>query len=120
MANFVSLVIFALSLAAGQVLFKKTALAMSGRPLIEGLLAVLAEPLFYLALALYGATTFLWIWILSRVPLTQAHPFVAGAMVLVPLLSVLLLGEKVSFVFWLGIAFIMLGILLTQYGIVQR
>jgi drug/metabolite transporter (DMT)-like permease len=120
MVNLISLLVFALSLALGQVLFKKTALAMTGRPFLEGLLAVFGEPLLYLALALYGATTFLWIWILSRVPLTQAHPFVAGAMILVPLLSVLLLGEKVSYVFWIGIAFVMLGILLTQYGIGSR
>lgn len=120
MVNLISLTVFALSLAIGQVLFKKTAIAMAGRPFLEGFIAVLGEPVLYLALALYGASTLLWIWILSRMPLTQAHPFVAGTMVLVPLLSVLLLGEKVSYVFWIGIALVMLGILLTQYGIGSR
>ena len=120
MVNLISLAVFALSLAFGQLLFKKTAVAMSGRPFFEGLMAVLAEPLLYLALALYAATTLLWIWILSRVPLTQAHPFVAGAMILVPLLSVSLLGEKVNYVFWIGIALVTVGILLTQLGIGER
>src|ERR1700730_14575439 len=100
MVNLISLLVFAVSLACGQVLFKKTALAMAGRPFLDGMLAVLGDPLLYLALAIYGATTFLWIWILSRVPLTQAHPFAAGAMVLVPLLGVFVLGERVSYVFW--------------------
>lgn len=117
MVNLISLSVFALSLAIGQVLFKKTALAMAGRPFLEGVQAVLGQPLLYLALVLYAATTLLWIWILSRVPLTQAHPFVAGTMVLVPLLSVLLLGERVGYVFWIGIAFVMVGIFLTQYGV---
>jgi drug/metabolite transporter (DMT)-like permease len=120
MINLISLTVFAFSLAIGQVLFKKSALAMAGRPFLEGFVAVLGEPVLYLALALYGASTLLWIWILSRMPLTQAHPFAAGAMILVPLLSVILLGERVSYVFWIGIAFVMFGILLTQYGIGSR
>jgi drug/metabolite transporter (DMT)-like permease len=120
MVNLISLVVFALSLALGQVLFKKTAVVMAGRPFLDGFMAVLTEPLLYLALLLYGATTFLWIWILSRVPLTQAHPFVAGAMILVPILSVSLLGERVTFIFWIGIALVMIGILLTQFGIAGR
>ena len=120
MVNLVGLLVFTLSLAAGQILFKKTALAMSGVPFVEGLRAVLVEPLLYAALALYGLTTLLWIWLLSRIPLTQAHPFMAASIIIVPVLSVLLLGERVSYVFWIGITFVTVGVLLTQLGIVRQ
>ena len=120
MTNLLGLLVFTFMLAIGQLLFKKTAVAMVGQPLRDGLLAVLCQPLFYAALTLYGFATLLWIWLLSRVPLSQAYPFVAGGVIIVPLLSVLLLGERVTFVFWLGAACVAIGVLLTQYGVAVR
>jgi drug/metabolite transporter (DMT)-like permease len=119
MVNLVALFTFTLSLAAGQILFKKTALTMSGLQPMEGLRVVLLQPLLYVALALYGFTTCLWIWLLSRIPLTQAHPFMAASIIVVPILSVFLLGERVTFVFWIGAVFVTLGVVLTQFGIVR-
>ncbi len=117
MLNLVCLLFFAVMLTAAQLLFKKTALAMAGRPFIEGLLAVALQPSLYIALAIYGVATFFWIWILSRVPLTQANPFLAVVIVLVPLTSVLFLGERVNFIFWVGAALVTAGVLVTQYSI---
>ena len=116
MINVTSLVIFTFTLALGQVLFKKVGLTMRGLPLGEGVTAVARDPALYGALALYGCATLLWIWILSRVPLSQAYPWVAIGTAIVPLLGWYLFDEHIAPVFWLGVALIMAGIILTQYG----
>jgi len=116
MINVASLLIFTVTLAIGQALFKKVGIAMRGLPLGEGMLAVAREPALYGALALYGGATLLWIWILSRVPLSQAYPWVAVGAAVVPLLGWYLFGERITPVFWLGVALIVVGIVLVQYG----
>ncbi|GAC1346260.1 MAG: hypothetical protein NVSMB18_27960 [Acetobacteraceae bacterium] len=71
---------------------------------------------FYLSLALYGVATALWIYVLSRVPLTMAYPWMAGAMVIVPLLGMFIFNERVAPIFWVGIAMIAVGLAITQLG----
>ena len=114
--NLVSLSVFTIALAVGQLLFKQVGLAVRGKPLGEAALTLAQAPALYAALALYGATTFLWIWILTRVPLMQAYPWVAAGVILVPLLSGYFFGERVAPVFWLGAGLIAVGLLLTQYA----
>jgi hypothetical protein len=41
---------------------------------------VIRQPALYAALTLYGFSTVLWIWIMSRLPLMQAHPWVDANM----------------------------------------
>jgi multidrug transporter EmrE-like cation transporter len=53
-------------------------------------------------------------FVLSRVPLIQAYPWVAGATVLVPLLGRFFYGEQVTSIFWVGMILILAGLLLTQ------
>jgi drug/metabolite transporter (DMT)-like permease len=115
--NFVSLAVVMMALAVGQVLFKHVGLAMRGRPLLDGLLMMARQPALYAALAIYGLATLLWIWILSRVPLMQAYPWVAATMAIVPLLGWFIFGERVGPIFWLGIALILVGMLLTQLAV---
>ena len=74
------------------------------------------DPVLYGALTLYGFATLLWIWILSRVPLSQAYPWIAVGTAIVPLLGWYLFDERVAPVFWVGVALIIAGILLVQYG----
>jgi multidrug transporter EmrE-like cation transporter len=114
--NFVSLGIFTLALAAGQLLFKRVALSIIGQPPAAGLLSLFRHPALYTALAIYGASTLLWIWILSRVPLMQAYPWAAAGVAIVPLIGWYAFGERVAPIFWLGVVLILAGILLTQYG----
>jgi drug/metabolite transporter (DMT)-like permease len=112
--HFASLAVVMVALAAGQVLFKHVGLAMRGRPLLDGFLLMARQPALYTALAIYGLATLLWIWILSRLPLTQAYPWMAISMVIVPLLGWFVFGERVTPVFWLGMVLILVGLLLTQ------
>jgi drug/metabolite transporter (DMT)-like permease len=116
MTNIISLATFTLMLAAGQLLFKRVGLSVSGLPLKAALLSLMRQPLLYAALALYGAATLLWIWILSRVPLSRAYPWVAFGVFIVPFLGWWLYDERVTPVFWLGVAVTVAGIVLTQYG----
>ena len=120
MINYVSLMIFTTSLAAGQVLFKQVGLIVRGQSPGEAVMMVLRQPALYAALTLYAFATALWIWILSRVPLMQAYPWVAVGMAIVPLLGWLVFGERVGPLFWLGVAFILMGVTLTQYAALAR
>ena len=110
------LVLLAVSLPAGQLLFKRASFSMQGKPLVEGFLALMALPSFYAALAIYGFTTAVWVFILSRMPLVEAYPWMASATVAVPLIGWLYFGERVGPMFWPGIVLVGVGLFLTQAG----
>jgi drug/metabolite transporter (DMT)-like permease len=116
MKDYVWLSVFATMLAGGQLLFKQIALMMHGKSFQDGMLTIAAAPALYFALSLYGGATLLWIWILSRVSLSQAYPWVALSLGTVPVLAMFVFNERVGNLYWLGIAFVMLGVLLTQYA----
>ena len=116
MVNTIALAIFTLTLSIGQLLFKQVGLSIRGLPMAEGLLSLARQPMLYAALTLYGFATLLWIWILSRVPLMQAYPWVSAGVVIVPLAGVYFFNERASPIFWLGVCLVVAGILITQYS----
>jgi drug/metabolite transporter (DMT)-like permease len=116
MSDYVWLSVFVTMLTGGQLLFKQVGLAMHGKPFKDGVLAIATAPTLYVALTLYAAATLLWIWILSRVSLSQAYPWVALAMGMVPVLAAYVFHERVGNLYWLGIALVVLGVSLTQYA----
>jgi drug/metabolite transporter (DMT)-like permease len=115
--NFTGLAIFSAMLAAGQLVFKNACLAMCGLPLRDGLLGLAQLPTFYAAIILYAVATLLWVWLLSRVTLMQAYPWVSAGVVIVPLLSGFIFGERVASTYWLGGVLIISGIAITQYSV---
>jgi drug/metabolite transporter (DMT)-like permease len=115
--NMIGLAIFSVMLAIGQLLFKQSGLSMRGMPLVDGLLSLARLPAFYAALCLYGFATLLWVWLLSRVTLMQAYPWVSAGVVIVPLLSGFIFGERVTPVYWFGAALVVAGIAVTQYSV---
>jgi drug/metabolite transporter (DMT)-like permease len=114
--NSILLATVAILLSAGQLLFKRAGLAIQGRPLADGLWTLIALPSFYLALTLYGVATVFWIYVLSRVPLIEAYPWITAASVAVPLIGWFYYGERVGPLFWVGLGLIAVGLLLTQIG----
>ena len=102
-----------LLLSAGQFLFKKTAAGLEARSLAEFLTALLTSPCFWAALTVYGAATLLWVFALSRVPLTGAMPFVALTFVIVPAIGAVFLGERLNLTYWLGVTLIIAGVFAT-------
>lgn len=103
-------VLFGLLLAAGQLLFK---LAANG---MDGLWSAATSPALMAALALYAATTALWVFILTRLPLSTAYPFSLLGAALVPLLAHFVFGEVISTKIVIGMVFVIFG-LFVMYGL---
>jgi undecaprenyl phosphate-alpha-L-ara4N flippase subunit ArnE len=101
-----------LMIAGGQVLFKLTSqrLAAVDAPFARAVF----DPVFILAVALYGVATILWIYVLKTVPLSFAYSFMALSFVFVPLLAMTFLGESVGIKTAIGSAFIIAGLLIVQ------
>lgn len=74
---------------------------------------ILTTPALLGGICLGGASTLLWIVVLSRFELSYAMPLLNGVYYLLILLaSVLVLGEMVTPVRWVGAALMVLGIAL--------
>jgi len=110
LVQYIALILCVIGIAIGQILFKLASHALGTR---ANLMALISSPYLIGGGMLYVAATFAWIWLLARVELSQAYPFMALSFVIVPLLSVFFLGEHVSYRYWLGIALIVAGIVLT-------
>jgi drug/metabolite transporter (DMT)-like permease len=103
-------------LVTGQFLFKQAGWAIRGRSLLDACLAILSLPVFYLAVSIYALATLLWVYVLSRVPLTLAYPWIACTTIAVPLIGRFVYAEQVTPFFWLGIGFVVVGFICTQIG----
>ena len=114
LAQLIGLVTFALSMATGQVLFKLGATRVAPASDVDGWINLIFQPIVISALALYGAATFLWLWLLQKIPLTTAYPFAALAFVLVPLGGWLFFDESVNIKYIGGVSLILAGVLLTS------
>lgn len=62
--------------------------------------------------ALYVAAAAAWLWVLSRVELTYAFPFFGLGYAGVVLSAVLLLHERPARLQWLGIGFVVAGVMM--------
>jgi drug/metabolite transporter (DMT)-like permease len=99
--------VFSLSLAVGQVLFKLAAGQFGQAITLDALLS----PYLIGALVLYAATTVLWIFILRAVPLSSAYPFSLLGAVLVIGVAALLLKEPVTVRQLVGAGVVVAGML---------
>lgn len=95
-----------LGMASGQILFKLA----SGH---GGLMEIFLFPMFWAAVVLFGLVTILWVLLLREVELSRAYPIMAETYVLVPIASMVILGEKLGWSYGLGVALIIGGIILT-------
>lgn len=104
------LVLYALGMSLGQVLFKLSAQRAKGDSMGSFLASLLGNGYFALAVVVYGVLTVVWVWVLTRVPLSQAYPFVVLAFVFTPAFSWLLFGEPLGAAYLLGLSLILLGL----------
>ncbi|MGR6467076.1 transporter [Rhizobium sp. PAMB 3182] len=104
-----------LLIAIGQVLFKLVSSTTAGMN-VAGLAALMLNPTFIAALALYGAGTVVWIFVLKQVPLTLAYSFMGLTFCFVPLLAHLLLGEALPLRYFIGVALIFGGLIAINGG----
>lgn len=98
-------------IATGQVLFKTAANAFAAN---GGRLLSAGGALLLCALALYGATTVAWIWVLQRAELGKIYPLMALAFVLVPIASHFLFGEAFTWRYYIGCGLLVAGVVLTS------
>jgi undecaprenyl phosphate-alpha-L-ara4N flippase subunit ArnE len=96
----------------GQVLMRRAALIARQSDLGIGAW-VNGTTLF--AVAIYATAMLLWLWVLGRVPLTQAFAFFGLSFIVVPLLAHRLLDDPVSVQTWVGGAVIIGGIAITNW-----
>jgi len=110
--------LYALGMSIGQALFKISADRAKNEPETAFVMSLLLNGYFWLAMIVYGALMLIWVWILTRVPLSRAYPFVVLAFVFTPLLAKFLFGESLNLWYFWGLGFILfgLGILVWKAG----
>ncbi len=106
-------VLCVLGISLGQMLFKKAAQSIPEATVwqhwvFNGWLIV--------ALALYGITTLVWIWVLRHAPLHLAYPFMGLAFLIVPCMGWLFLGEPIRIHTLVGGALILTGIAIAAHA----
>ena len=87
-------------------------LALTG----ESLKQIATNVWVWAGLAIFGMSAVLWLFALSRASLSFAYPFAALGYVIIVAASILFLGEHVPPLGWVGVAFIVIGILLIAQG----
>jgi drug/metabolite transporter (DMT)-like permease len=107
--------VFALTLPAGQLMFKWAALGRdSDRPAVG--LAMLANPRLILAGVWYGFTALFWFYVLTRVAFTRAYPFAIAGSALVPVLARLVFKEPLTRAMIGGYVLVFAGLALVVWG----
>lgn len=100
-------------IAVGQVFFK-----ISTDQLAEKVdapyLAIMFQPYFIIGVAIYGAATLLWVYVLKSVQLSYAYSFMALTYIMVPLLAMYFLKETINIRYVIGTAVIIAGVLITN------
>lgn len=64
--------------------------------LIDSILAAAASPLIWLGLFIYAFSVALWVWVLSKVDLTIAYPFVGISFLITMAFGAFILNESVT------------------------
>jgi len=111
MTTYLVAVLCVVGLAIGQILFKVSANAAQAG---GSLLAVKPLAALFAAMCLYGVTSLAWVWVLQRTQLGKVYPLMALAFLLVPIGSYFIFGERFQTPYLFGVAFIMIGVILTS------
>ena len=80
------------------------------------ILSIITNVWVLMAAPLYTASFILWMYILSKLNLSFAYPFLALSFVLVPLVSLFVFGENISTLRWAGIFVIFSGIVIIGFS----
>lgn len=62
----------------------------------DALFAAMASPLIWSGLLIYGLSVAMWLWVLSKVDLSVAYPFVGVSFLITMAFGALLLDESVT------------------------
>lgn len=78
----------------------------------EALMAAIASPWIWGGLIIYGLSVAMWLWVLSKVDLSVAYPFVGVSFLVTMAFGALLLDENVDGTRLAGTLFITIGCVL--------
>jgi drug/metabolite transporter (DMT)-like permease len=106
------LIVYAVLMSCGQILFKLAANSGTHSSRIDSLFAAYLNPYFVIAITLYFGLTIFWIWLIKFVPLSKAYPIVAISFVVTPLLAQMILAENLPKDLLIGSSLIITGIYL--------
>jgi len=76
---------------------------------------ILSNPIILIGLACYGLGWILWIFALSNLDLSYAHPLYALIYALVPIAALVFLREEIPLGRWAGIGVIITGVAIVFY-----
>ena len=109
MKNFLLCLINTLLMVTGQILFK---LGSTGKILnnLSDIIKLFFNPIILVALCIYAFTTSLWLYILSKVPISFAYPIQALAFPIILFVSNILFGENITLSKWIGVVIICIGV----------
>jgi drug/metabolite transporter (DMT)-like permease len=76
---------------------------------VISLFQVIFSPLVFSGLVVYGLSTIAWLWVLSKVDLSIAYPFLGISFIFTLLFGIFLLGEALSAYKLIGTMMIVIG-----------
>ncbi len=81
---------------------------------------VFSSPFLWFGLLSVILTFIIWSTILSKIDLSVAIPVCSFSYILVPLVSIIFLHEKISILRWVGILFILIGVIFVSLSSKER
>jgi len=109
--SLLSLILTSVAISALAQMFLKMGVgrATAGGAPMTALTSMLSSPLVIVGLGLYGLGALLWLFVLSRAPLSVAYPFVGAGFLMTAVIGVVVLGEQFSWVRFAGTVMIAAG-----------
>jgi drug/metabolite transporter (DMT)-like permease len=112
--NIMLLALYSFGMAAGQILFKMSSAAVKKPFGFSTFRDLMFNGYFVAAIILYMVMTVVWVWVLTKLPLSVAYPFSAFVFVIVPLLALGFLGEPLRWTTMAGAGVIIAGIYISS------
>lgn len=109
-----------------QFCFKKSALTQVGfeiKNFLDSFLfikVIMFSPFFWIGILSVFLTFILWSTILSKIDLSVAVPVCSFSYITIPLVSIIFFHEEVTFLRWLGIFLILIGVILVSMSSKQK
>jgi len=107
-------------------LFKKSTLGSSQGQVTDlatataFLKVVFSSPFLWTGLLTVAAVFIVWSMVLSKIDLSVAVPIASFSYILVPLVSIIFLHEQITALRWLGVFFVLAGVILVSLSSKER
>jgi drug/metabolite transporter (DMT)-like permease len=101
-----------LSVSQGQVTDLSTAIVF--------LKAAFSSPFLWSGLLIVAVVFIIWSMILSKIDLSVAVPIASFSYILVPVVSIVFLHEQITALRWLGVLFVLVGVVLVSLSSKER